>query len=591
MEGNHRSLSLIRLVIVSSCHLVIILSFGCGHAEKPGQPVRVEPQARLIQPERRTITHLVGQPGFIYAYEQTSIYPKVAGYVERWEVDIGDVIKKDQEIAQLYVPELEAELAQKKAQVDLDEAQIKVAERMVEVARNNVNAAGAQVEEARATAKKYQAGVERWQSEVKRLTEIAKQNVIDPQVLDESQKQLNENIAARDAAQATTAAADANRLARIADLDKARADVQAAHARAQVSQADEQRVAALVSYLHITAPYDGVVVVRNVNTKDFVQPGTGDQSNAGSASQSPPRLPLYVVARTDRVRIYVDVPEMDAAAITRGTPARVRVQALRDEEIEATVTRTSWSLRPESRTLRAEIDLPNPDARLRPGMYAYGRVLVDRHNVWAVPLAAVVEIGNQNCCYVYEAGKAVQTPVQVGLNDGKWIEVAKKRAKGEWTDLTGNEKVILGDLSELSDGQPVQVGSGSKKQSKRQGSASSDQPFAGLAEEIKEAVGYSLPLFFGTENHDRAFAVGIHARGIKIIPKVTHIVSEFDVMTGKMSGSQLVHHHYIAPEAVPGDAEDLVVMKGTGAVAPKKGAIALGKHDAQLALGCCDPFL
>jgi hypothetical protein len=164
-----------------------------------------------------------------------------------------------------------------------------------------------------------------------------------------------------------------------------------------------------------------------------------------------------MVARTDKVRVYVDVPEMDASAVTRGTQARVRVQALGDEEVSAAVTRTSWPLRPRSRTLRAEIDLPNPDVRLLPGMYAYGRVLIDRSNVRALPLEAVTEVGNQPCCYLYKDGKAVQTPLQTGIDDGKWVEVSKKRVKGQWADLTGTEAVIVGDLAEISDGQPVRV--------------------------------------------------------------------------------------------------------------------------------------
>jgi HlyD family secretion protein len=443
MEGKWRCLSLSHLVILSFCHLVIILSAGCGQGPPPAKPVQVEPQVRLVQPERRTITRSVGQPGFIDAYEQTSLYPKVAGYLEHWDVDIGDAIKKGQEIARLYVPELVAELAQKKAQVELDEAQIKVAEGMVEVA-------SAQVEEARATVNKYQSSVERWESEVKREKEMVEGRVLDPQVLDESRKQLKADTAAREAAAASLRANQAA-------VHKARDGVLAARARAQVSRADEQRVAALVSYTHIIAPYEGVVIVRNANTGDYLQPGSGDQSAASAPGQSATRLPLYVVARTDLVRVYVDVPETDASSVTRETKASVRVQALGDEQFKAAVTRTSWALRPQSRTLRAEIDLPNPNARLLPGMYAYGRVQIDRRNVWALPLAAVVEIGNQNSCFLYEDGKAIQTPVQAGINDGKWLEVAKKRVKGEWTDLTGSEKVILGDLSELSDGQPVQI--------------------------------------------------------------------------------------------------------------------------------------
>jgi multidrug efflux pump subunit AcrA (membrane-fusion protein) len=422
---------------------------GCRHADPPAPPVHVEPRVRLVKPGLRTISRLVGQPGYIEAYEQTSIYPKVAGYVQVWHVDIGDPIQKGQEMARLYVPELGAELAQKKAQAELDEEQVKVAEQAVDVA-------SAKVAEARANVMKCQASVQRWQSQVRRLTDLANNDrVIDRQVLDESQKQLKAETAAREAAQATETAGKAA-------LAKARAEVRAARARARVSRADEQRVAALVGYTHITAPYNGIVVGRTVNTGDYAQPGTGDQSGPGGApAPASSRLPLYVVARTDKVRVYVDVPEMDASAVTRGTQARVRVQALGDLEVNASVTRTSWSLRPQSRTLRAEIDLPNPDARLLPGMYAYGRVLIDRSNVRALPMEAVTEIGNQPCCYLYKGGKAVRTALQTGIDDGKWVEVSKKRVKGRWADLTGTEAVIVGDLSEISDGVPVKVDPGS----------------------------------------------------------------------------------------------------------------------------------
>jgi HlyD family secretion protein len=406
----------------------------------------------------RSISRTVGQPGFVYAYEQTAIYAKVAGYIKKWSVDIGDPIKKDQEIATLFVPELEAELLQKRAQVEMDETQILVAERMVEVATNNVKVAAAQIDEAKAGVNKFQASVDRWESEVKRLSGLSDQGVVDKQVLSESSKQLKADTAARDAAKSTVVASQATELARKSDLDKARADVVAARAKAQVSKEDAKRVAALVGYTHILAPYDGIVVNRNVNTGDYIQPGSGDQSVSTVApGQSSAHAPIYIVARTDKIRVYVDVPEMEANSVSRGTKASVRVQALKDEEISAEVTRTSWSLNRETRTLRAEIDLPNTGSRLLPGMYAYAKVFIEHTNVRALPLASVVELGNQNCCFVYQDGKAVQTPVQIGLSDGKWIEVAKKLVKGMWTDFTGQEEIIVGELSDLTDGQKVKV--------------------------------------------------------------------------------------------------------------------------------------
>ena len=118
---------------------------------------------------------------------------------------------------------------------------------------------------------------------------------------------------------------------------------------------------------------------------------------------------------------------------------------------------TSWSLGTKTRTLRAEIDLPNPEARLLPGMYAYGMVFIDRPGVRAVPVGAVTVFGNQTCCYLLENGKAVKTPVQVGVSDGTWIEVAGKQTNGAWSAFTGAEQVILGDLSEIVDGEAVKV--------------------------------------------------------------------------------------------------------------------------------------
>ena len=121
------------------------------------------------------------------------------------------------------------------------------------------------------------------------------------------------------------------------------------------------------------------------------------------------------------------------------------------------MTRTSWALHARTRALRVEIDLPNADGRILPNMYAYGEVVVQRAGVWALPLATVTEIGNQDCCYLYEDGEAVQMPVQVSINDGKWVEVTKKREKGKWVPLTGKEQVIEADLAEISDGERVRV--------------------------------------------------------------------------------------------------------------------------------------
>ncbi len=438
--------------------LLLVVTTGCHKGTPPGEPIAVAPAVRLVKPQRRDLHHTVGQPGYIYAYEQTSLYPKIAGYIEKWYVDIGKPLKKGELLADLYVPELHARYREKKAQVVLSEEQVRQAERLVEVASSNVQVASADVLQARADVQKYEADVERWESEVKRLAGLSR--IVDVQVLEESKKQLKTATASRSASAAAVKAAEARELARKADLAKARVDVAVARARVQVDKAAEEDLAALVGYTHLHAPYDGIVITRNANTGDYVEPRYGDESapRAGYASEvSTHGTPIYVVARTDLVRVFVDVPEMEAQYVKRGTPAHVRVQALDDADIPGTVARTSWALDFRSRTLRAEIDLPNDGARLLPGMYAFGEVEIERKNVLSLPKGAVVESGNENVCYLHEEGRAVRTPVQVGIRTDQWVEVFRKKVHGKWVEFSGNEEVLLGDLGDLRDGEKVRV--------------------------------------------------------------------------------------------------------------------------------------
>src|SRR5690348_11696752 len=77
---------------------------GCGHHHKHEvHSVAEPPTVQAVQPETRDIAAVVGQPSFVEAYERTSVYPKLAGYIEKWYVDIGDTVKKDQVMADLFV--------------------------------------------------------------------------------------------------------------------------------------------------------------------------------------------------------------------------------------------------------------------------------------------------------------------------------------------------------------------------------------------------------------------------------------------------------------------------------------------------------
>jgi HlyD family secretion protein len=456
--------------------LAALVTPGCHHEEEAhytsvGEP----PTVRLVQPEVRKIVRVIGQPSFVESYERSAVYPKMNAYIQEWKVDIGDKVEKGQVLATLFVPELVEDHGTRKATVVLDQERIALAREVVVVARADVQAAEARLEEAKADLASYVAEVDRWDSEVKRLRNEVVRGVVNPQDLLQSTNRWKASIASRDASRATVMKADAELLSRRAALSKAEVDVRVAEADLKVAESEEKRLKAWVGYLTLPAPFPGVIVSRNANTFDFVLPSTGDPSadaNIPHLSPSGAAAPIYVVDRTDIVRIFVDIPEQDANSVQIGSRASVLVKAYRDQPIPAAVTRTSWALNVNSRTLRAEIDLPNPGSRLLPGMYAYAKVIIERPNVRALPVSALMRVGEKTFCWRYEDGHAQRIEVQTGVTgdpphdpnkDVQWIEVTNRQqptALGgaeSWVPVDGTERVILGDLSVLADGSPVEV--------------------------------------------------------------------------------------------------------------------------------------
>ena len=453
-----------------SASLAALALPGCHSEHKVDvKSVAEPPTVRLIQPPTRTIVRTVGQPSFVVAYERTSIYPKLTAYIEKWIVDIGDKLKKDQVLATLFVPELVEDYATKKATVVLDQAadHTRPEDGGGGRCRRQGGRGAASPRPRRSWANsrpRSTVGTRRSSGSRRRSSEawsIPRSSSSRP--ISGSRASPRATRPPRPSARPRRSCSPNRPRA-----EKARVDVEVARADLSVAESEKKRLEAWVGYLTLTAPFDGVVVVRNANTFDFVLPATGDPTAMKHSPDVSPggAAPIYVVDRTDVVRVFVDVPEQDANYVQIGTKASVLVKAYRDDEIPASVTRTSWALNVTSRTLRAEIDLPNTDSQILPGMYAYAKVIIERPGVRALPVAAVTYLGDRAFCWQYEKGVAVQTEIQTGVSDGEWIEVTKRRlpapsrapaSQASWAPIDGSEQVILGDLSILVDGAPVRV--------------------------------------------------------------------------------------------------------------------------------------
>ena len=393
------------------------LTGGCQQSPAPAQSAAAEapppasPQVTLVYLQRKTVRRVFKRPGYnIEAYQRTPLYAKISGYVRKWNFDIGDRVRKDQVMAELWVPEMEVELQQKKAAIDQAEAEIG---------------------QARAAVLRARAEYDRTKSQSERLARVGVK-VIDQENVEEARLGFE---------------------ASKAGVAKAQADVKAAEARLQVARKAHDYTQTLLQYTKIRAPFDGVVTQRTLNEGDFVQPVAGRKGDAP-----------FVVEQVDPVRVFIDVPEVEAVWLRDGDGASVRSQSLPGQEFRGVVTRTSRSLNPSTRTLHTEVDLPNPKGTLLPGLYVDVTITVEHRGVWTLPASAVVTKEDESFCYRCENGKAVRTPLQLGLSGGGLVEVLKKQVKlskpGQekvWEDFTGEEEVITSNPSTLTDGQAVAV--------------------------------------------------------------------------------------------------------------------------------------
>jgi multidrug efflux pump subunit AcrA (membrane-fusion protein) len=438
----------IHSILLGSLPLLLAVTAGCQQAAPASTPELPSAEAsaiRTARPQRRALRRVVEQPGQIEGYEQTALAARIAGYVARLNVDIGDRVKKDDVLAVLSVPEVEEELRLKQAAAVQAKAEVTLAKRVLDAAEAAVARADANLKLTEAGRTRAEASYIRWQAEAERQRVLVRRQAGDQQTLEQATDSLRSAEAARAENEAAILAAQATRAESAAQRDKAAADIVVAEARQQVAEADRDRTAANLAYAQIKAPFDGVVSRRLVDTGAFVQP-------AGGAAV------LFTVVRTDPVRLFVDVPEAEAALVREGLAARVRVQALDDQDVKGAVTRSSWSLDGQARTLRTQIDLPNADGRLRPGMYASARLEVEHPGVLTAPASAVWVQDDQPTVLRLADGRWRRTPVKVGLRQGGFVQLLKKQAPaapGErpaWEDFTGDEELAVDNPAAIPDG-------------------------------------------------------------------------------------------------------------------------------------------
>lgn len=422
-----------------------------ANGDKATPSAAAAPRVSVVRPAPKRIERRTTQPGQIEAFQEAPLYAKVAGYVTKFYVDLGDqvrgprygdsgeLVEEGQLLAELSIPEMDQELVQREAAIGQADAEFDQARAAVKVAQSAVFTARAQLEQARAAVDASEAEHERWKSEYRRVADLAANKVVTQKLADETKSQLEAAAAARRDAASRVEAATAMVAESEAKVEKAEADEATARARQKVAQADYARTAALAEYQRIEAPFDGTVSERNLDIGHFVQPAAAEKSK-----------PLFTVVQTNVVRIFVNVPESDAALVDVGDAVTIRVPALDGKDFSGQVARRSSALDASTRTLRTEIDVTNADSALTPGMYVHAMIKLEvRDAALSLPATALRDENGETTCYCVAGGKAVRRKVETGLSDGVSVEIV--------SGLKSEEVVIEKNAGSLAEGQEVTV--------------------------------------------------------------------------------------------------------------------------------------
>ena len=212
--------------------------------------------------------------------------------------------------------------------------------------------------------------------------------------------------------------------------------------RLDAAIAREAEIDAQIAYATIEAPFDGVVTARAIDPGDMVHQAS---SPKGSGE------PLLKVAKLDVIRVKTYVPEREAVWANVGDAATITFDALPGQVFSGSVARLSGAIEPATRTMLVEIDLPNADGRIRPGLYGQVRLALEQREAARALPAAAVQYGDGGAfVFVAAAGDvARRTPVQTGLSVAGWVEIVG--------GLRGDERVVSGAPAGLADGAPLRI--------------------------------------------------------------------------------------------------------------------------------------
>ncbi len=304
-----------------------------------------------VNAKRAPVSNDALLPGQIEAVRETTLYARTTGYLKHWKVDIGDSVKTGQLLAEIDSPEVDMQLEQARASLQQTRAALEQSRAALEQSNAALERSKADLVNAQATAGNAEVTMKRYEN-------LRGTNSVSEQDISQRETDVKTTKAAVNADEAAVQSAEATIVASKANINAAQANVNAA-------ESNVRRLEVLQSFERVTAPFDGTITARQAEEGALITAGSGTNAQ-----------PLFHLACTDPVRVFLDVPQAYAPTVKEGQNVQLLVREFPANKYTGTVVRTAHAIDIASRTLRTEIQIPNKSGELLAGMYAQVKLAV-----------------------------------------------------------------------------------------------------------------------------------------------------------------------------------------------------------------------
>jgi membrane fusion protein (multidrug efflux system) len=353
----------------------------------------------VVSPVRRDLDIKLTFTADIVAAQQAAIFSKVSGYIRRIHADRGDFVKAGQLLVEVDDLELQAALQQTRAALLTGEAGL-------EVARSQLDGQGANLENQRANLAKARAVADNDARQAQRMKTLFERGLVSATDYENARTTTESSAASVQAAVAQLRVAEVQVTTQVSQVRLSEAQVETYRAARQLAETN-------LANTRLMAPFAGYISQRNLVLQDI-----------------------------ETVKLQIEVPERDIARVAVGAPASITADPYQGQTFSGKVVRVVHSLDPRTRTMGVEVDIPNPDRKLKPGMFARAEVLVDtRRGALTVPVE-VIRVGEARpSVMVVRSGVVEPVIVELGLSDSRVVEIRQGLSEQDQVILQGKDLV------------------------------------------------------------------------------------------------------------------------------------------------------